>query len=361
MTDAALAIRNLGMKAWRRLRAAHKPVVRMARRRARAGEREAALGDVAALERELEAIAAGRGPIVAGPWLAEVGYEALYWVPFLRWFADAYRIPRERLVVLSRGGVADWYEDFAGRYVDLFDLMEPGELARRNDARQREAEAGGRKQTTGPTPLDEEMLGRARSAIGLGAAATCHPSMLFGLFRHVWYGTLPHDFLWTHTRYRRVALPTALPPDVPAEFTAVKFYSGTALPTQGRVREQLRALVERAARVRPVVVLDTGVTMDEHQDFDFAGIPNVVSAARWMTPANNLGLQSALVGKSRLFLSTCGGLGWLGPFLGTPTVAAYADDRLLGPHLYVARLAGRRVGAADFVPLDLRADPLLDA
>ena len=31
---------------------------------------------------------AGGEPIVAGPWLGEVGFELLYWVPFLRWFAE---------------------------------------------------------------------------------------------------------------------------------------------------------------------------------------------------------------------------------------------------------------------------------
>ena len=26
-------------------------------------------------------------PILVGPWLGEVGFELLYWIPFLRWFA----------------------------------------------------------------------------------------------------------------------------------------------------------------------------------------------------------------------------------------------------------------------------------
>jgi hypothetical protein len=103
-------------------------------------------------------------------------------------------------------------------------------------------------------------------------------------------------------------------------------------------------------------VLDTGVAVDEHEDHAFADIPNVTGAAAWMTPGTNLAVQSALVARARLFLSTCGGLAWLAPFLGTPTVAAYVDDKLLAPHLYVARQALRRVDAAPFFPLDLRAD-----
>jgi hypothetical protein len=53
-------------------------------------------------------------------------------------------------------------------------------------------------------------------------------------------------------------------------------------------------------------------------------------------------------------------LAWLAPFLGTPTVAVYGDDRMLAPHLFIARQAGRQAGAAEFSTLDLRALECLD-
>jgi len=37
----------------------------------------------ARFERDFEAVVAGADPIIAGPWLGEVGFELLYWVPFL--------------------------------------------------------------------------------------------------------------------------------------------------------------------------------------------------------------------------------------------------------------------------------------
>jgi hypothetical protein len=352
---AAVALRNIGLKAWRRLRAAHKPIVRIARRHSRDAERRAALREVAGLERGLERIASSRGPIIVGPWLAEVGYEALYWVPFVRWFQDAYRIQRERLVVVSRGGVGDWYGDITDRYVELFDLMPPDELSALNEARRHESEAGGRKQTSAAA-LDDELLRRVAARHTVGDAESLHPSVLFRLFRHVWYGTLPFDYFWTHTRYRPVTTSAVLPDDVPAEFTAVKLYTGMALPADAWTHARLRALVAAAAAVRPVITLDTALAVDEHADFTFADIPNVMSAARWMTPATNLAVQSALVARASRFVGTCGGVAWLAPFLGTPTVAVYADDRLLTPHLYIARQAGHRAGAAEFLPFDLRAE-----
>ncbi len=95
---------NLGAKVARRVGALHKPVVRMMRRHERLQEHETFEREMAAADREIARVAGGSAPIVAGPWLGEVGYEVLYWLPFLRWFVDAYRVPPERLTILSRGG-----------------------------------------------------------------------------------------------------------------------------------------------------------------------------------------------------------------------------------------------------------------
>ena len=73
-----------------------------------------------------------------------------------------------------------------------------------------------------------------------------------------------------------------------------------------------------------------------------------------MTPRTNLGVQMSLLARSRFFLSTCGGLAWLAPLLGVPTVALYDSDRLLAPHLFVARQACARTSAVPFSPIDLR-------
>src|SRR5207237_7231339 len=95
--------------------------------------------DVSA-RRTLRAAAAGTGPIMVGPWLSEVGYEALYWVPFVRWFARQYEVDPSRLVAVSRGGVSAWYADVAHRYVEQFDLFTPEEFTDRNEARRGDAD-----------------------------------------------------------------------------------------------------------------------------------------------------------------------------------------------------------------------------
>lgn len=355
MSDYLLAARNLGFKAMRRLASVHKPFVRGARKRARAQEQLDVALEARAVEREIAAIAAGSKPIVAGPWLAEVGYEALYWVPFLRWFQDVLRVDPSRITIVSRGGVAAWYAGIAGSYVDIFDHMTPAQLSAQNEARMSSEEGGGRKQSA-MGAFDAAVL----DAVGQRASGVerrlLHPSLLFRLFRNVWHGGLPLDWLWSHTDYERLTPPPrpALA-RLPKEYIAAKLYTGTALPDAPDHREALRALVRQATAIAPVVCLDTGLAIDEHKDYLFADIPGIVSARDWMDARKNLGVQTAIAAHARMFLGTCGGLAWLLPFYGVPTVAVYADDRQLAPHLLVARFAGRRVGAADFVPLDLRA------
>ena len=349
------AVWNLGLKASRRLQSAHKPLVRYARRSGREQEHQAFRDEAQAIERRIAEVAAGREPIVVGPWLAEVGYEVLYWIPFLRWFQDAYGVPRERLIVVSRGGLDELYRPIAGGYVDLFDLATPQELAARNAERRAAHEGGGQKQS-GAGPFDIELVQRARTAVGAAAGPLLHPSLLFGLFRNVWYGNLPMDVLWRHVRHEitsGLAPPTI--PGLPDDFIAARLYAGPALSTSEPSVAAVRALVGRAAHGAPVVLLDYDAALDEHRDFDLSGIDGVIGVGARMTPRDNLGLQIALIARSRYFLGTCGGLAWLAPFLGVPAVAVYDDDRLIAPHLLVARHAGALVKAAEFAPLDVRA------
>src|SRR5688572_20462677 len=101
MSDPLLAARNVAARAWRRAAAVPKRMVRLTRRTRRLRQQAAIFQGEWQVERELAALARGRGPIIAGPWLSEVGFEVLYWIPFLAWFEDRYRVDRERVVARS--------------------------------------------------------------------------------------------------------------------------------------------------------------------------------------------------------------------------------------------------------------------
>ena len=357
--DPLRAARNIAALAWRRALSVPKRIVRVARRSARAQQQAALFRAEWQVQRELAAIARGRGPIVAGPWLSEVGFEALYWIPFLRWFEDRYRVDPDRVVAMSRGGVADWYRDVAHRYVEIFDHVDPATFARRNAERRQAHEGGGQKQTR-LSPFDAELIAAAAAATGTREPNILHPSLMYRLFNQVWLGNRAADVIFRHTSFQPVLPATPVSIDLPERFVAAKFYTGAALPDTADCRRAVRDLVRATASRIPVVMMDTGLTTDEHEDYLFGDIPNVISLRAHLEPRTNLGVQTAVTAASQGYLGTCGSLAWLAPLLGVRTVAVYADDRLLSTHLYLARQLYRRMDAAPFETLDLRAVQGLD-
>jgi hypothetical protein len=305
------------------------------------------------VERELEATVAGQAPLVLGPWTGEVGYEVLYWVPFLRWLAAAYRLDPERLVAVSRGGAGAWYADIAARYLDAFDLMGAGEFAAR--ARGEAAERGTSKQHS-PSAFDGEIVARVEQRLG-ARPNVLHPSLMFRLFRAFWSGQESMSFLERHLRVGRVTPPDAVDlSSLPREYVAVKLYNARSLPADAATRAALRAIVSGLAARTPVVLLETSVRVDEHDDFTFDGLPNTYSARGVMAPETNLAAQTQIIAGARAFVGTCGSLAWLAPMLGIDTVAVFTDASFLHAHLHVARRAFHRLaGAGSFSPCDIGA------
>jgi hypothetical protein len=312
------------------------------------------------VKRALSRGASGRRPIIVGPWTSEVGYEALYWVPFLHWALDHYRIDKQRVIAVSRGGTEAWYRGVAGRYVDVFDCMRPEEFA---DEMRTRREQGDQKQLA-TSGLDRHLAGLVADRLGIRDAVVWHPGLMYQLFRSFWYGDRSLQFFLRHTDFdrTRVALEAvvhedaaAALPALPSGYVAVKFYTGPSLPDTPANREALHRYVERLAARMPVVMLDTAWTLDDHEDYAFDGIRGVTTLRPALDPRSNLGLQTRVIAGARQFVGTCGGLAWLAPLLGIDTVAVYEDDRFLTPHLYAARYAYRYSHAAKFSTLNIKA------
>jgi hypothetical protein len=358
-SNPVAAVRNLAAKAFRRAGAVPKAAIRAARRTERAREHAARVRAEWSVERELAGIARGREPILLGPWLSEVGFEVLYWIPFLRWFEDRYRIDRDRVIAVSRGGVADWYEPVAARYVEIFHHLDPDTFARRNADRRTSSEGGGQKQTAAGS-LDDDILVAAKRQFGIASATVCHPSAMYRLFGQFWLGNRALDLVMSHTRHARYTLSPPADLELPDRYVAVKFYTGTALPPTEANTRALRGIVAAVASRMPVVMLDAGMKTDEHEDYLFRDIPNVISLQRHVSAATNLGVQTAVIAGAERFIGTCGSLAWLAPMLGVDTIAVYAEERLLLSHIFFATHVYRQTGSARFDPLDLSAASHVD-
>jgi hypothetical protein len=306
-----------------------------------------------AVERELARIVSGSEPLIVGPWLSEVGYEALYWVPFLRWVQMQFRIKPERMVVVTRGGASAWYRDITTRSVELFDFMTPEEYAQGNA--RRSAEGSGTVKQWLMSPMDEEVLSEVRRRIDAPSARVLHPSIMYRLLHYFWLGHRPQSFLDRRTRYKPIAPPAVELPPLPEEFIAVKFYSARTLPPTEPIKRALQSIVFRLAEKSPVVMLDTGLPLDDHADYSFDIASRIHSVRDALRPADNLAVQTAIIARARSFVGTCGSVAWLAPMLGVDTTAVLADARFLHGHLQVARRVYQLLGGGRFSPLDLSA------
>src|SRR5260370_5837069 len=96
---------------------------------------------------------------------------------------------------------------------------------------------------------------------------------MYRLFARYWKAGASVAAALAHTRHRRFGI-TPMPviadrlPD--AEYVAVKVYFSRALPQDAANRRAATDLVRRLADRRPVVLLTTGLALDEHRELDMA-------------------------------------------------------------------------------------------
>lgn len=275
-------------------------------------------------------------PILVGPWTTEIGFELLYWIPFLRYFARRRGVPTRRLIAISRGGTASWYEGVCDGYLDLFDLIGVEEFVERTTAQ--EAEAGGKKGFgVMPTAFEQEIYRRAAERLGLEDYAVLSPSVMYTMFRNIWRGRYSADRLMKHidirpipARYERPALPFEGP------YVALKFYHSSCFAEGPQTAAFLKRLIAGLAEHRKVVLLNTGARLDDHSDALGGGHPNVFDASQLYQPRDNLAVQTALVAHAEALHCTYGGFAYLGPLLKVPTTCYFTEPNFVGTHLDLA-------------------------
>ena len=301
-----------------------RPVGTRVRRLVPAAIRRAAarfIGDRRASEvdRELAQIARDPRPIVAGPWLGEVGFELLYWVPFVRWFVERYDVDPARLVAVSRGGAATWYEPFASRSYDVLAFMAADEFRARNDERNHRC---GEQKQLAIAPLDEDILTAVRREQA-GDVVVLHPSVMYRVFAPYWWGHRSLDWVLRRTRYQPLA-PPSVALELPESFTAVKFYFNDCFRNTPRTRAFVEHTIRELQRDGPVISLSTGLAIDDHTACEPEGA-DTHAIRHLMLPQTNLLVQSAVVARARRFVGTYGGFAYLAPFYGVRTESYYTE------------------------------------
>lgn len=304
------------------------------------------------MKTDLRRLQETEGPIVVGPWMSEVGFEILYWIPFLRWAIPRYELDPARIVVVSRGGVSSWYDGVCGRYLDVLDALSMAEF--RDLTERRWAGGGGQKQMA-RGPWDDEVLNALGAAAEHEPEATLHPSVMYRLFRRNWRSNASMRHVLAHTRFTRFGSAAAdLPPGLPERYVAVKFYFRTSFVDSAAIHKFLRNSFEALSASLPVVLLNTDLELDDHVDADPGHGRDVLRPLAGSPPARNLAAQTAVIERASAFVGTYGGLSYLAPAVGVPSLSFYtAQEHFLPFHLDVARRSAHALGTS-FSAIDIR-------
>jgi hypothetical protein len=294
-------------------------------------------------------------PIIVGPWLSETGFELLYWIPFLNWAKSYGNFRDDRLTVVSRGGCSTWYRHMTASYRDVFEFYAPDEFRARND--QRILQQGGLQKHVEIADFDQEIIDRVVHAQGLGDVEVLHPSLMYKLFRIFWRLQASVGLVQGFTVHKRIEKPElgGLAAELPDEYIAVKFYTNNSFPDTASNRAFIAAYLNQLSATSDVVLLNTGVRFDDHDDFQPANRVRIHTVEHLMRPHTNLDVQTRIIAHARAFVGTYGGFSYLAPLLGVNTLAFFSDaSGFRIDHLEIAKRVFTDLNAASFLPLDTR-------
>jgi hypothetical protein len=295
----------------------------------------------------------------------EIGFELIYWIPYLRAALTRLGISKDRVIAISRGGVEGWYGDIAGRYLDILDVMTPQEFHDWTSGEgQGEEIVQGNRETFLAETFETSVLDRVLSKAGISDYQVIMPSAMYALMRNVWRGRFGSHGLKHTLSHAPLSRPGPIKLPFEGPYIAVKFYHSRTFPKTTALNIFAQGVIHRLARRSNVVILSNAAQLDDHETLSLAdggGPFQIFDASGLYTPRNNLEIQTALVAHAEELHGTYGGFSYLGPLLGVDTVAYTGNCDFTITHLDLAWTAFDRIGAAQLtmVPVRVGAQALI--
>jgi hypothetical protein len=305
------------------------------------------------LAHRLKRLEKSQQPVLVGPWTGEVGFELLYWIPFVTWALRQARVAPERILIVSRGGPTSWYAHLGGQYLDVLSYVSADQFRAKTQEKIKQRTMG---------PFDREIVRRMIGEAGLGRPILLHPGLMYRMFFPFWKQKATVRRIEAYTHYERFAAPSCpeLAGRLPADYVAVRFYFSSCFPDTPDNRAFVETAVRGLAESVDVVVLNTSFEVDDHRDFLPGRSSRIHTIGDLMTPERNLNLQTAVIAGAKAFVGTYGGYSYLAPLCGVPSLAFYSRrEEFFSHHLELAERVFRSMKAGSLVPLDVRDVGLL--
>jgi hypothetical protein len=274
--------------------------------------------------------------LILAPWLGEIGYEILYWIPFLHRMVESGAIHKSQLTVVSRGGVSEWYKGISENYVEIYDYFTPEEL--NNLKSERYEKAGTQKLIGQDNSVEDKILARITRQSSL-SKNIYYPSEFFNAM-HPLFSRLgkaaPFRMASDMLVHKQIGSSESnLKPLVPSgKYICVNLYLRPSFSPSPAEYAILLASIDTLARKlgATVIELNSGDGLDpEHGNFsrntNWVNSQTIYKS----NPSNNLEWQSALISGSMLYIGTYGGPSYISLMYNVPTIALYSSREGLNP------------------------------
>ena len=257
-----------------------------------------------------------KSEFLIGPFTEEIGFEVLYWIPFLHKLFEAR--PNCDLIIFSRGGVSSWYKDLPNKtlkYIDVYDFISPEEFRIKKLARKQH-------KLTEIDRLDKELV--IRSGV---PRTVIHPSLMYLGLMDWFSGNISEleldsilNFEFVQPRPTGNLSLTKRNINIRSrKYICLKLYNGPALTIDRRESEFFTTLLNWLDSIGiDVVNLELGIALDDHSYPNFL---NQRQALLNIEIKKNLDVQTKLIKSSLGVISSYGGFAHLAAMLGVPSIA----------------------------------------
>lgn len=236
-------------------------------------------------------------PILVGPWHSELGFEVLYWEPFVAWLLDG--VKKERITGVTRGG-APLYP----AHVDVFQFLSPREL-RAHTYRMSATQQSIKQYRV--QPWERRLMERVTDHLQLSARPIwVHPSLMYRFFDDFWKDRAGLSRILPYTQYRPLQKPPKMD-GLPDRYYTVRFYSRSTFPLSPDHRRLAETIVTGLLNRAPVVCLNTPESFDDHIDLPLERRDGVLVISD-ADPTKNLAIQLSAIAHSMGFVGPYGGL-----------------------------------------------------